>query len=126
MVGELPHLLVARLVTGFEQAQVRDVGRAAVDQRRRDHVPLARRDVDHPADPAGLRDPVELAVVGVHRVQGPADGDHAVPGPVGFEVLRVGVGDRVRLLEGAQVGDHPPGAVPADLDDAVRDAGHAV
>ena len=57
-----------------------------MDQRGRDHVPLARRDVDHPADPAGLRDPVELAVVGVHWVQGPADGDHAVPGPVGLEV----------------------------------------
>ena len=73
--------------------------------------PTSGRDVDHPADRAARRHPVELAVVGVHRIQGSVDRDHAVPGPVRLEVLLIRVGHRIgawmKALRSA-MSDHDP------------------
>jgi hypothetical protein len=105
VAGELVDVLVARSVRRVEQAQVGYEQVPTEGERRRHVVVDDGRDVDHPADRTVRRDPVELAVVGVHRVEGSVDRDHAVPGPVGLEVLHGRVGDGIRLDERAEVGD---------------------
>ena len=123
---ELVDVFVASGVHRVEQAQVGDHEGPTEGERRRDDVANDGRDVDHPADRAVRRHPVELAVVGVHRIQGSVDRDHAVPGPVGLEVLLVGVGDRIRLDERAEIGDERPRPVAVDLEDPVGHGGHPV
>src|SRR5262249_42723863 len=90
---------------------------------------LRSRDINYPRYLAGGRDLVELAVVRLDGIQIPADGDHAVPGSVRLEVARdrIGwMGDRVRLLEGAQVRDHCPAAVGVYPDNPVGNTRHTV
>src|SRR5262249_61653570 len=90
---------------------------------------LRSRDINYPRYLAGGRDLVELAVVRLDGIQIPADGDHAVPGSVRLEVARdrIGwMGDRVRLLEGAQVRGHCPAAVGAYPDTPLGNDRHNV
>ena len=95
--------------------------------RRGDDVALAGRDVDEPADLAALRgDHGDLSVVGLDGVERARGFDHAVPGAVRLEVVRLRIRDRVGLLERAQVGDHSQRPVAVDPDDAVRKVPDAV
>src|SRR6185437_1935742 len=92
----------------------------------RHNMSFGGRDIDHAADSAPGGDAVELAVVGFDGIQVVADGDHAVPGAIGFEVGRVGIRYGVGLLEGAEVRDLRPAMVGIYTDYTVRDAGDAM
>src|SRR6185437_11342849 len=92
----------------------------------RHNMSFGGRDIDHAADSAPGGDAVELAVVGFDGIQVVADGDHAVPCAIGFEVGRVGIRYGVGLLEGAEVRDLRPAMVGIYTDYTVRDAGDAM
>ena len=93
----------------------------------RHDVPLAGRDVDHTAHRAIGRHPDDLAVIGLDRVERAADGDHAVPRAVRFEVALFWVGDGIVQRPRAQVRHLGPGpACRVHTDDAVRRRGEAV
>jgi hypothetical protein len=71
-------------------------------------------------------DPVDFAVVGLDHVEPAMGGEHRVEGPVGLEVVGLGMGDRMGLHERAEVRDQRPRATGPDAEDAVRDGRHAV
>src|SRR5262252_8169489 len=119
--GDLVNALGVEAV-GIKPAQIADIEDTVLSDHFRHHVPLRSRDVNYPRYRAGGRDLVQLAVVRLDGIQIPADSDHAVPRSVRLEVAgdRVGwIGDRVRLLERAQVRDHRPAAVRIYADDPV-------
>src|SRR5947207_15979214 len=90
------------------------------------HVPLTRRHVNQPTNPAFLADPHDLAMIGFYGVQVIVDGDHAVPGSVVLEVIRLRVRDRVGPLIGTEVVDHRPTSVAVNANDAVGNTRHTV
>ena len=67
-----------------------------------------------------------VTTVGFDREQRVADRDHAVPGAIGFEVVRFGVLHRVRLLVFAEVGDESRNAARLDAHDCIVAAVHAM
>lgn len=113
-------MLVTGGVGGVERSQVGDVGRPVVaGQRGRDHVSLAGGDVDDAADPASSRD----------RPSSPwleSIGYSAPPNAIMLYQVPFGSKSWGSGWATGQVRDQRLLAVPADLDDPVRDAGHAV
>ena len=75
-------------------------------------VALDTRDIQDPADSSAGRDGIKFPVIRLDRVENPIDRDHAVPRAIGFEVVGLGIGDRVGLLERRQIGHHGRGAIP--------------
>ena len=66
---------------------------------------LARGNVGDAADLAVGRDDIQLTVIWLDGIQFAAHCDHAVPSTIWLEVTRLGIGNRVGLLERAEVSD---------------------
>src|SRR4029077_7708985 len=84
---------------------------AAIGDHCRHDVALARRNVTDAGYLTFRRDLIQLAVVWFNSVEITADRYHAVPGPIGFKIVRVGMGDRKSHHKRAQVSNQFRGAV---------------
>ena len=87
-------------------------------------MPLGGGDVCHAFDLAGLRiNFVQLAMVRLDRIQVPVNGEHAVPGAVWFEVVRLDERGGMIFLEDGQIGHDRDVAVIFDLQHGVVSVG---
>ena len=70
---------------------------------------MTHGDIDEAANPTCRRgDAVDLLMIWLDGEQITADRDHAVPGSVGFKIVRIGVSDRMIHEEPAKVGHQTP------------------
>jgi len=89
-------------------------------------VPLTGADIDDPADLSAGGDLVELTVIGLDGVEVAPNRNHAVPGAVRLEIVRLPIGDGMRHLERTEIGDHGDMAVAAHPENAIHGVRHAV
>src|SRR6266542_1689826 len=92
---------------------------AAIGDCRRHDLALAGRNVNDTGYVTVRRDPIQLAVVWSKGVEITADGYHAVPGFIGFKIVRLGIGDRKSHHERAQVSNQFRGAVCINTEHAI-------